>query len=174
MAPVRGAPSSRVVTSGVSSPLPARDEILAALASFPDELERVVLNGHDDDALRQPGSDGGWGVVEILPHLRDWEEIYLERAQRVVDEERPYLPGYDDELWPIERDYRAQDPRVVLAHFRELREAHVRYLESLPPEAWDRPGEHGYFGEITLGWMENHVTEHDAEHLAQVRDVLAS
>ena len=32
-----------------------------------------------------------------------------------------------------------------------------------------RPGTHGYYGEITLQWMENHVADHDHEHLQQER-----
>jgi hypothetical protein len=108
-----------------------------------------------------------------LPHLRDWEEIYLERAQRIVAEDHPHLPGFDDELWSIERDYRGQDPVATMDDFRRLREDHVAFLRGLPPEAWTRPGTHGYYGEITLQWMENHVCDHDQEHLQQARDALA-
>lgn len=157
----------------VTNALRTREEILAALAAFPDELARLVCDDHDLEALMRPASDGGWGVVEILPHLRDWEEIFLERARRIVNEDRPRLPGYDDELWAIERDYRGQDPWATLEHFRRLRQEHVEYLRALPPEAWSRVGVHGYYGEITLQWMENHVCDHDQEHLRQARDALA-
>jgi hypothetical protein len=150
-----------------------RDEILRALASFPDELERVALRGKDVETLRRPASDGGWGVVEILPHLRDWEEIYLERVRRIATEEHPHLPGYDDTLWSIERDYRGQNPHEVFAAFRALRAELVQFLSSLPPEAWTRTGEHGYYGDITLGWLCEHIREHDQEHLEQARDALA-
>lgn len=157
----------------VTNALRTRENILAALAAFPDELARVVLSEHDTDDLVRPASDGGWGVVEIIPHLRDWEEIYLERARRLVEEDHPHLPGYDDELWSIERDYRGQDPRATLNDFRRLREEHLGVVRSLPAEAWDRPGTHGYYGEITLQWMEDHVCDHDQEHLQQARDALA-
>ncbi|MEA2514887.1 MAG: hypothetical protein QOF33_1511 [Thermomicrobiales bacterium] len=157
----------------VTNALRTREEILAALAAFPDELARIIFKDHDPDALTRPASDGGWGVVEILPHLRDWEEIYLERAHRIVEEDHPHLPGYDDELWSIERDYRGQDPDETMEDFRRLRDEHVEFLRALPPEAWARPGTHGYYGEITLQWMENHVCDHDQEHLQQARDALA-
>ena len=157
----------------VTNAIRSREEILAALAAFPDELARIVLMDHSPEALIRPASDGGWGVVEILPHLRDWEEIYFERARRIVEEDHPYLPGYDDALWSIERDYRNQDPINTLEEFRRLREAHVAFLRGLPPEAWERTGEHGYFGVITLRWLENHVCDHDQEHLQQIRDALA-
>ena len=69
-----------------------RDETIEELAEFPEELERLVLRGRSDEQLLQPASDGGWGVVEILPHLRDWELIYLQRVERILSEEHPDLP----------------------------------------------------------------------------------
>ena len=96
--------------------LKSREHILEQLEGFPDELERVIFADHvtDEDIFR-PGSDGGWGVIEVLPHLRDWEAIYMERARMIVDEDNPHIAGYDDSLWPIERDYRGQDPEQVVS-----------------------------------------------------------
>jgi hypothetical protein len=159
--------------AAVSTSLRSREHILETLISFPDDLARAVFGGDDDEALYRPGSDGGWGVVEILPHLKDWEVIYFERARSFIEEDRPHLAGHDDELWPIERDYRGQNPREVFAEFKRLREKHVDFLRGLAPEDWERVGEHSSYGEITLHWMENHVCDHDLEHLEQARDALA-
>ena len=151
----------------------ARDEIIEELASFPDEFERIILRGKEQEDLRKPASDGGWGVVEILPHLRDWEAIYLERARRIVNDDHPHLSSYDDTLWSIERDYRGQDPHQVFAELRGLRAELVEFLSALSPEAWTRTGQHGYYGDITLAWLCDHICEHDHEHLEQSRDALA-
>jgi len=151
----------------------ARDEIIEELASFPDEFERTILRGKEPEELRKPASDGGWGVVEILPHLRDWESIYLERARRIVDEEHPHLTSYDDTLWSIERDYRGQNPHEVFAELRRLRAELVDFLSALPTEGWTRTGQHGYYGDITLAWLCDHICEHDHEHLEQAKDAIA-
>ena len=151
----------------------SREQILEELAGFPDDLRRLVFSAHDEDDLYRPGSDGGWGIVEVLPHLRDWEEIYFERARRIVQEDEPELPGYDDALWPIERDYRGQDPREVFDEFANLRREHVEFLLELAPDDWERAGIHSLYGKITLGWMEDYVCDHDSEHLDQAREVLA-
>lgn len=148
------------------------ETIVAALGAFPDELGRAV-DGYARDDLVRPGQDGGWGVVEVLAHLRDWEEIFLDRVHAIVEQDHPYLPAYDDELWPIERDYRSQDPHQALERFAELREELAGYLAGLPPDRWERVGNHGMYGEITLLWLANHMHEHDQKHLAQVRDVLS-
>jgi len=157
----------------MESPRRSREQILEELAGFPDDLRRLLFSSHGEDDLYRPGSDGGWGIVEILPHLRDWEEIFFERARRIVEEDNPELPGYDDALWPIERDYRGQDPREVFDDFADLRGEHVEFLLTLSPEDWERTGVHSLYGEITLRWMENHVCDHDSVHLEQARDVLA-
>ena len=157
----------------MANPLRSREALLLQLAAFPDEFARGVLAGHDDEALKRPASDGGWGVVEILPHLRDWEAIYAERMRAMVEQDRPHLPAYDDELWAIERDYRGQHPRMAFEEFRDARRRLVAYLEALPEEAWTRTGVHAAFGEISVQWLADHICDHDAEHLAQARDALS-
>jgi hypothetical protein len=152
----------------------SRDEILHALEQFPTELKRLILDRADKDALLKPAFDGGWGIVEILPHLRDWEEIYLDRIQAILTEDLPSLPGFDDTLWSIERDYRGQDPYETFAVFAELRGQLVSQLKSAAPADWDRLGVHGYYGEITLLWMANHICDHDDEHLQQAKDAMTA
>lgn len=154
-----------------SSSMRERDALIDALAALPDELKRT-LHGHSPDALTRPASDGGWGVVENLCHLRDWEEVFLERAHAIVEQERPLLPAYDDELWAIERDYRGQDPARTLDQFRELRTRLVTLLTGLDQAAWDRTGQHASFGEITLHWLANHICDHGEDHLKQIREAL--
>lgn len=158
----------------MANPLRSPEEIISALDAFPDELARTIASDDDPEALMRPASDGGWGVVEILPHLRDWEEIYHGRMATVLAEDHPYLPGFDDALWSIERDYRGQDPGQTFDEFRALRERTVELLRSVPAEAWMRGGEHGYYGAISLQWLADHVVDHDQEHLQQARDALAA
>ncbi|MGH2561000.1 MAG: DinB family protein [Thermomicrobiales bacterium] len=156
----------------VTKTLRTRETILTELGGFPEEFRRLVLAEPDLDDLLRPAKDGGWGVVEVLPHLRDWEEIYLERAHLMVEEDAPHLPAYDDALWAIERDYRGQDPRETFAQFRALRGQLVELLRGLPAEVWERRGEHGVFGSVTLHWLADHVCDHDGEHLQQALDAL--
>jgi hypothetical protein len=157
----------------MNGPVRTTEQILQCLNDSPDELARLVGAAHDADALRRPANDGGWGVVEILAHLRDWEAIYFERARRIVAESHPHLPGVDDTLWPIERDYRGQDPHESLEQFAAARGETVAFLRSLPSEAWMRTGEHGYYGTISLQWMGDHICTHDDEHAQQAREALA-
>lgn len=156
----------------VDPPKRTRDAILLALSATSDDLARIVKDRTVEDLLR-PSRDGGWGVVEVLAHLRDWEEVFLERLTRSVAEDHPFLPAPDDELWPIERDYRGQDPAQTLDRFRELRAETLAFLHGLPAAAWDRRAEHGVFGDVTILWLADHICDHDSEHKEQARDALA-
>ncbi|MDP9362870.1 MAG: DinB family protein [Chloroflexota bacterium] len=146
--------------------------LVDSLAAFLDELERAIA-GRPVETLVRPASDGGWGVIENLCHLRDWEEVFLARARALVEQDRPSLPAYDDELWAIERDYRGQDPMRVVQRFRALRADLVALLRGADPVAWSRVGVHEVHGEVTLRWLAEQAYRHGDEHLGQIREALA-
>jgi len=157
-----------------NKPRREREAVLDELAGFPDAFERLAMRNHSHEEWLAPAADGGWGVVEILPHLRDWEEIYLDRAEKLLREDSPRLPAYDDALWAIERDYRGQDPAETLRQFRELRRQFVDLLTAASADAWQREGEHSAYGKISLHWLADHICDHDQEHMQQALDALAS
>lgn len=148
------------------------DEITSALGSIAVEMSRLI-EGKTDDELMQPANDGGWGIVEIAPHFRDWEVVIADRVSRILREDRPELEEHDDSLWAIEHDYRSQDPREAIGEFRTLREALVAKVSGLPEEAWLRTAILPKRGIITLHWLLDNLCDHDAKHLVQSRDVLA-
>lgn len=155
------------MTDGTRTP----EETVASLAAFPGELARLI-NDQSHEALTAPGSDGAPGVVEILPNLHDWEQIFGERVRAILTENNPPLPAFDDELWAIERDYRGQDPTTVLQAFLTLRAALLDHLDGLDAAAWSRTGDHETYGEVTLAWVAGQIIESDASHLVQIRNAL--
>ncbi len=146
--------------------------LVAELAAFPGELGRAMAD-RSDETLTRPASDGGWGVVENVCHLRDWEEVFLDRVRAVIERDDAELPAFDDELWAIEHDYRGDDPRRALATFQDHRRKVVRLLEELPQERWARRARHEVQGELTLRRLVEQMLRHDDEHLAQIREALA-
>lgn len=157
--------------SGNLMPARSTDSIMRALANAPGELARLI-DGKPADTLMQPSQDGGWGIVEVIPHMRDWELIHAERVARILTEERPHFTEQDDALWAIERHYREQDTRAALDEFRRLREALVDRLEGLDEAQWARTATHPRLGEISLHVLMDRVCDHDAKHVQQVRDIL--
>lgn len=153
------------------SPARSTDSIVRTLAGTPAELARLV-DGKPVETLMQPSQDGGWGIVEVVPHMRDWERIHAERVERILHEEQPHFAAEDDTLWAIERHYREQDTRAALEEFRHLREALVRRLEGLDDAQWARTAVHARLGEVSLHVLMDRVCDHDAKHVQQVKDIL--
>lgn len=166
-------PGPNGVSRAANGITPARstDSIIRQLASTPDDLDRLV-DGKSTETLMQPAQDGGWGIVELVPLMRDWEQIHAERVDRILREDRPRFEEQDDALWAIERNYREQDTRAALREFRHLREALVSRLADLSEDAWARTAVHPRLGVISLHALMDRVCDHDAKHVQQVKDVI--
>jgi hypothetical protein len=156
----------------VTATVPTPESIVAALGAFPDTLSRLLAD-QPRDALLAPASDGGPGVVELLPHLRDWEQIFLGRIEAVLTQDHPVLPAFDDDLWAIERDYRGQDPGRVLGEFLSLRAALLDLLATAGPDAWTRTADHETAGEIDLLWLGARLVQSDSDHITEMRAALS-
>lgn len=157
--------------SSVPGELPGPD-LISSLEAFLDDLTRL-LQGYSVEALLRPASDGGWGVIENLGHLRDWEEIFYSRVERLLAEDNPELPVFDDQLWEIEHDYRGQDPHRVLDQLRAQRQELVDVLREVPAEGWDRRGSVGSEQGVSLATIVLRIRQHDLEHLQLIAEALA-
>lgn len=152
---------------------PSRDRasVLNTLGAILVDLNRL-LEGKSREALAQAANDGGWGMVEILPHLRDWEEVHRQRIGLMLTEEAPILECLDDSLWSIEHDYSAQDPLKAVAEFRVLRAALIAAATEFDDDAWSRPAVLDCVGKINVHWVLNDICDRDVIQIAQARDLL--
>lgn len=145
--------------------------IVDTLASVLVTLERLIADRSADE-LRQAAHDGGWGAVELLAHMQDWEEITHERVWRILEEDRPELQEYDDSLWAIEHDYGNQDAHQVFGHIAELRQDLIERLRGLDDSEWQREAFLSTDGDVTLMWLMSNLNRQDENHLAEVREAL--
>lgn len=149
----------------------AREDLIDLLDSFRSRLQELVESATEEQ-LRAAGPGGGWGGVEILCHLRDLEELFIERVELMLDEDNPQLEAVEDSLWPIARDYLNQDPFEALEEFVELRRQVVETLENLEISEWSRTGRHPRMGQITVRDYAERVVERDGEHEAMLHRAL--
>lgn len=147
------------------------EQMLDSLRDYPQRLRDMILD-RDDETLTRAAVDGGWGAVEIFCHLRDAEELFVERVNRILTEDEPFLPAVDESLWPIEREYDQQQPREALEQFARLRARFVDLLADLDASGWQRRGHHAEDGDQTVLWYARHSIEHDAEHEQQLKTLL--
>ncbi len=149
-------------------------DLLDAFSAAPETLAALLAGVSQKQAKAARGGDEGWSVVEVLCHLRDGEEIGLQRDRLMAGQDNPDIAPYDQEQLARERDYAGQDLRKALAEFTRLRQEHVAFLEQLSPDAWKRPGNHLEMGRIDILSHTEHMVCHDSIHCAQIARQLSA
>ena len=113
-------------------------------------------------------AEGEWAIVEVVAHLADTEERTLDRTRRMLSEEEPFLEPYDPDALAIERAYLGMEMAGELDRFEALRAELASLLTGEGDTSWQRSGEHGEHGRITVQQLAAHTAGEDADHLAQI------
>jgi uncharacterized damage-inducible protein DinB len=148
--------------------LACRLEIIEALRLLPERLRQEVA-GLSDAQLRFRPGDGQWSLKEVIGHLRDFAEIDHDRLVRMITQERPVLPGYDQEELAREHNHQEADLQAVLDELASIRQRTVHVLTELVDANWARTGRHVERGTFSIRQHVDHLVEHEALHLEQVR-----
>jgi uncharacterized damage-inducible protein DinB len=124
-----------------------------------------VLGGAREESLRLRPSPEKWSAHENLAHLARHHEVFLDRLERMLAEDRPALPRYraeEDAEWPALAERPTSEVRERLT---QLRSRLIDTLRGLSDEQLARTGVHPLFGEMTIPmWMEFFLL-HEAHHL---------
>lgn len=136
----------------------------------------LILEGVSQEQA-QSISDGpeGWNVLEILCHLRDYQEIFFERIKQILDEDNPTFRLYEENArlaMVVENEYANQDLRHVLGNYCSTRRELIDCLSPLQDEQWERVGSFAVDDEVDLAMPVVHVLLHDADHIEQIARVL--
>lgn len=136
----------------------------------------MVLDGVSQTQAEtvRDGADG-WTILEIVCHVRDYQEIFMGRAQRMVNEDVPTLKPYDAEAREamiVERDYANQNLLDVWQDYVATRHQLIEWLQSLDDTDLDRTGNHPMTGTIAVATSIFHTIMHDADHTEQIARIL--
>jgi DinB superfamily len=144
-----------------------RHESLARIAATPERLKKA-LKAFSPDALRRPPEPGKWSAIEIACHLRDVDQLFVERVTKAAFSDRPAFWMMDNDVVADKLGYRDADPTTVLKEYRRRREDLASLLRSLPHGVWRRTGIHPKRGEIAIEELVEVLAKHDDEHLSQI------
>ncbi len=157
----------------MTSPERIRARHIGLMQKTLDLLDNVLRMAPHADLTRFTDGPDGWNVLEILCHLRDFDQIFYDRVQCMLREDHPQLAAYDHEALVEERQYRQQDPARVHHELVLSRARFVQLFESLSPEQWERTGVHPESGEWSITDALMQVGHHDVTHLEQITRVLS-
>ncbi len=149
-----------------------RAERLARIARTPDELTDALRDVDDARLVRRPAPKS-WAPTEVVCHLRDNEEWFLERMRLIVAMDLPRFVATNPDRWADERQYLTNDAAAALAAFARRRRETVEFLRGLAPDAWARAGVHvDSRGRRTIDEFLSVMAWHDDNHLDQLRRAL--
>ena len=136
----------------------------------------LMLDGvtQEQAQILRDGADG-WTILEIMCHIRDYQEIFMARAQQMLNEDNPTLIPYDAEAREAmitEREYAKQNLLAVFKDYVATRHQFIELLESLNDADLDRIGTHPMTGTIAVATPIYHTTMHDADHTEQIARIL--
>ena len=149
------------------SPAAELQPALTLLEKTPIVLE-TLLADLPQEALEWKPSEERWSIREVMAHLADIEELYGERTQRIVREERPALAKYVPSAKLLGGP---ADGVERLVRFGLLRRGLVAFVREAPASAALRTGVHEELGPVTLAQMLNELANHDLGHLRQIAEL---
>jgi hypothetical protein len=109
-----------------------------------------------------------WSITEVLAHLLIIEQLYGDRAKRIVVDNNPALARYEE---PDETQLRKKTAHQCLKDFVALRQAHYFFWHGIPSSAGSRTGVHPEMGAVTLLQLLNELANHDLGHLRQIAEL---
>ena len=145
-----------------------RWEMIAKLQETPKTLSSL-LQGVPDEILRRKPAPEKWSILEIACHLRDVEQLFVERYAKMANHDRPALRMMNQDEVAVALKYNEDDPAAAIRDFRALRTETISLLSALASQSWQRIGLHPKRGDFTIAGQADVHVKHDANHLNQIR-----
>lgn len=128
----------------------------------------VVVSGLSAAQIESPEKPAKWSIRHVVQHLADSELMVAVRLRLTLAQDRPPLPGYDQDLWAERLRYPEVPFADALEQFTLMRRSNLRLWERLTEAELPRVGVHSERGEESLDFMRKLCAGHDLAHLRQL------
>lgn len=147
--------------------LATRDALIEKYRNGVAAVEDALLDA-DDAALDRRPAPGEWTAREVAHHLADSETMSSIRLRRLIAEDEPLIPAYDEAEFARRLHY-DRPVATSLALFAAVRTANLSLLDALTDDEWRRAGTHSEDGPYSVErWLEIYA-EHGHDHADQIR-----
>jgi uncharacterized damage-inducible protein DinB len=126
----------------------------------------AIVRRTPDERLRAV-KIGDWTAKEVIGHITDMAEVFAERVRRCAGEDRPALPGVDQDAIQAERKNNDADAMRLSKRFQAAHAEIVQLLQR--PGVRERVGVHAERGPVSAGWLGAYQARHSHEHVTELQ-----
>jgi len=137
------------------------------LRGIPSVL-RAILADAADVADRKP-APAEFSLVELIGHMVDAQVVVYTRLRWILADDKPPIPGYDQDDWVRLARYADADPAQLVDLLEGLERANIHLWVNTPEEQRARVGIHSERGPESFGLMFAMLAGHELLHLDQAR-----
>jgi hypothetical protein len=120
------------------------------------------------DARERPRPET-WSPAEYACHVRDVHVLFSQRIALMLEQDGPTFANWDQDETAAADDYASQQPADIARQLLAGGEQMIRTLESVPGDAWDRPGFRSGGSQFTIATLAQYFLHDVAHHLHDVR-----
>jgi uncharacterized damage-inducible protein DinB len=139
---------------------------LLALRHTPAILERI-LDDVPPSRYAERVSEDRFTLHEMVCHIADFEDIYIERMRAAIKQDGVEVPDVDEGLRAIEKQYDCRDLHKELEVFGNRRRDTITFLEELTEEDLAKKFTKEGIGTVTIAQYLAILSGHDLYHLEQ-------
>jgi uncharacterized damage-inducible protein DinB len=146
--------------------------VINALENAPMIIVPLVREVPEAVLKRRPRV-GKWSAHEHACHLAEVQPLFIERLERMLNEERPRIASYNpDQAMESEDALLKLDLDEALNRFTDERARLVEELKDLAEEDWERTAEHEEYAHYSVFIMFRHLAMHDMLHAYRIEELL--
>lgn len=117
----------------------ADGDILETLETQTSDLRQLAASIPADRETFRYG-EGKWSVREVFGHMIDAERVFSYRLLRFSRGDETPVPGFEENQYVAASHFDERPLADIVEELVLLRQANLRLIRSLAPEAWTRTG----------------------------------
>ncbi|MDQ2716935.1 MAG: DinB family protein [Chloroflexota bacterium] len=149
------------------------EELVQRFAAIPGRLTRAIAEKTPDQLHIAP-VPGAWTAGEVLAHMRAVDAIMTTRIIMLLARDAPPLVAFDERRWAEVAGYANTDMHLSVSLLTLRRAEVVAALQQLPPEAWQRSGQHETRGTMSVRDIVQDMLVHEEEHCSQIEKLFVA
>ena len=111
---------------------------------------------------------GVWSPLEYGAHVRDVDRVFAERLRSMLDTDDPMFANWDQDAAAVQDRYAEQRPAVVAGELAAAADRCADLLDSVRPDALDRPGRRSNGSVFTVRTLVQYYLHDVVHHLHDV------